>query len=127
LSSFDRLCIVNQYNTVLKKKGSTATLNDRGYTEQQLKFLRKNLGSTMIHSAGIEITGDRSLIPDYNHFGFIITVFYSYQRSGQLPFSGGSAEQPAQIMEIFELLSELDAEREVDNLKEQEKKRNVRR
>jgi len=50
-----------------------------------------------------------------------LNLFNQYEKS-ILPFSGGACDQPAVIMEVFSILSDMKLEREIEQAKEQAKK-----
>ena len=71
-------------------------------------------------SCGYLIKGDLARF-EYPHFTFLINMFRQYQKSGVLPFVGAHSEQPAQIIEAFTILEELDYERQERLRKEAER------
>lgn len=58
---------------------------------------------------------------EYPYFDYVSTLFYKYKENGMLPFPGSLSEQPAKIIEIFEVLSQLDFERQQKLVKEQQR------
>ena len=129
LSGYDRARIVAHYNWVNKATGDIDPKLFEGRTEAEIKYLRKTVGTTMSVSCGIEFSVEYKDVPRYEHFNFIIMAKHLFNKSGQLPFSGSLDNQPAQIMEILELLFELDSEREEQARQKQkrEQSRNVSR
>lgn len=95
-------------------------------TEEEIKFLRRTMGKLKNISCGIEFNLDYKAYPEYNHFNFVMTAAHAFNTGGVLPFSGALFEQPAQIMEILELIEMLDSERERDLMQkaEQDRKKN---
>jgi hypothetical protein len=71
----------------------------------------------------MEFTKEFKDYPEYNHFNFVMMSNHVYNNAGVLPFPGSLSEQPAQIMEIFETLFALEAEREEDARRKAEKDR----
>jgi hypothetical protein len=61
---------------------------------------------------------------DYPIFGFIITLFNQYNKFGSLPFKGRLTDQPAKIIEIFDLLSQLDSEAQLKHKQDLERQQN---
>ena len=56
--------------------------------------------------------------PDFN---FLITLFGEYNKYGTLPFPGALADQPAYIMEVFQILKSLKLEKDAEDAAKQEK------
>ena len=98
-------------------------------TEAEIKYLRKSMGALAQSSCGMQFDKDYKEYPEYNHFNFVMMASHVYNKSGTLPFPGSLSEQPAQMMEVLEVLFELDAEREADAQRkaEKEQRHNVRR
>lgn len=80
----------------------------------------KNKGSKELISCNLHFKGS---IDDWNYeyFNLVLTLFQKYSKFGVLPFPGSHADQPAKIIEIFELLEQLDFERQEKNRREQER------
>jgi hypothetical protein len=55
------------------------------------------------------------------YFGYAITLFDLYHKSGVLPYPGSASEQPAKIIEIFQVLESLKNEREIKQHEEHQK------
>lgn len=122
-SSFDRACLVAKYNSQYVKQGIDPKIfEDR--TEAEIKYLRKTMGSSTFKSCGMMFTKEYKEFPDYNHYNFVMTVAYVFNKTGALPFQGNVAEQPAQIMEIIETINCLDMEREEDARRQAKRKKN---
>ena len=70
----------------------------------------------MGESAGIESCGLRIKAElkdfEYPYFDFIVTIFNRYDTNGTLPYPGALVDQPAKIIEIFNILEVLKAEQE---------------
>jgi hypothetical protein len=51
-------------------------------------------------------------IENYNYpqFGYVYTLFKKYSEQGVLPFQGSMADQPAQVIEIFNTLDGIESE-----------------
>lgn len=125
LNDFDRACLIAKYNSLYVRESIDPKLFEKR-TEAEIKYLRKTLGDLKQISCNIEFNIDFKEYPDYAHFNFVMMAWYSYDKGGLLPFSGSLSEQPAQIMEIFELIMELQTEREAVQ-REQEKKEQEKR
>ena len=113
LSDYDRASIVAQYNSLYKRETIDPKIF-KNRTEAQIKYLRKTMGTTTQISCNLEFTKDFKEYPEYGHFNFIMMASHTFNKSGIPPFSGSLSEQPAQIMDILEILFELDSEREED-------------
>lgn len=72
------------------------------------------MGSIVNVSCELEFNDDFKNYPKYNHFNFVMTASYVFNKNGILPFDGPLGSQPAQIMEILETIMALDSEREND-------------
>lgn len=125
LSWYDRVCLIAQYNMQFNKDKFTsdAELRKRGFNDKAIEMLKeaqKSNRAKSLESCGIRFKSDFSHLkhPD---FYFIYELFTCY-KLGNLPFSGGSAEQPAQVMEILQLISLLEIERENNANKQASKK-----
>jgi hypothetical protein len=81
------------------------------------------MGGTTQTSCGIEFSKEFKEYPEYPHFNFAMMSSLVFNKSGTLPFAGGLADQPAQIMDILEVIFELDSEREADLQRKAEKDR----
>lgn len=128
LSEYDRACLVAKYNSLYKKETIDPKLFENR-TEAEIKYLRKSLGGAVQISSGLEFTKEFKEYPEYNHFNFVMMASHVFNKAGTLPFQGSLSDQPAQFMEILEVLFELDAEREEDLRRkaEQDNKKNGRR
>ena len=60
---------------------------------------------------------------EHPSFDYLLTLFNQYNKKGTLPFPGSHADQPSKIIEIFELMEQLDSEREEKQRREQERQR----
>lgn len=79
----------------------------------------KQINNEFIVSAGLKISGDIKRF-EYPYFGFILSAFQQFE-NGTLPFNGSYSDQPSQILEIFEVLTQLKFETEEKNRKELER------
>lgn len=100
---------MGHYNKLIYKDEIDPKLLARGYSEDQLKQMmesRKGSGPSEVISCNLHLTGrlDRW---KYFHFNYVMTLFNSYDKSGVMPFPGTLSEQPAKIIEIFDLLEQL--------------------
>lgn len=128
MSDFDRACLIAKYNSLYKRESIDPKIFENR-TEAEIKYLRKSMGDLQQVSCNMQFDKDYKEYPDYEHFNFVMMASHVYNKAGTLPFPGSLSEQPAQIMDILEVLFELDAEREADARRkvEKEKKPNVSR
>ena len=122
LSFYDMVRIIAQYNTLYSGK---ATLNDvdlkqRGYTDSMIAVMREKSVQvfTPVDTCGIRIKSDFSKV-QYPHFHYLMNLFQMYEK-GCLPFPGTVSEQPAQIIEMFNIVQLLELERHNRRAKEQQ-------
>ena len=115
--------LVGHYNRLHNNRGINEAMSKRGYTKEQMDALRGRIadtGSNIVESCDIKFLRG---VDDYEypHFNFVIEMFDKYDASGILPFEGCHADQPSQIIEIFQVLSQLKYEHEKRLRKEQER------
>lgn len=55
------------------------------------------------------------------YFGYVVTLFDLYSKHGVLPYTGSLSEQPAKIIDIFNVLDQLYTEREKHQIEEHRK------
>lgn len=120
LNNYDRACLVGHYNSTYVKESIDPRIFTKGYSEAHIRMIREKLGRTYNNSCGLTFTEDYHDY-HYDHFNFVIMAYHAYDKSGQMPFKDSLSEQPAQILEIFEVLSALTFEREEDSRRKQEK------
>lgn len=109
----DYVRFIGHYLDLLSgSEADTKSLEDRGYTPEVLKLVKQQKADEFegARALGLEFTipldNFRSDIMNY-----ALTLFQNYER-GLLPFPGSVSEQPAQIMEIFSVLTALKLEQE---------------
>lgn len=117
LSDWDYVCIVGNYNNA-GHVDEEQKLRDRGYSEQQVKYAMKGKGASSFKSLDVVFHIDNKL--KYPYFGYIYTLYNQYKQ-GVLPFPGSMSEQPAKIIEIFDVLQQLELEQEEKTRKKLEK------
>lgn len=63
----------------------------------------------------------------YDNFNYVVTLHNVFEKSGVLPFEGAFSQQPAKIVEIFNVLDQLSFEKREQIQKENQKeaKKNV--
>lgn len=120
-STYDYISLVGHYNKIQHGDSIDKRLLDRGYTEAQLEILRKKQRrvSTII-SLNLKFTSLQEF--EYSHFGYVFNLYRQFEKSGVLPFSGCMADQPAQIIEIFNTIESLELERRQQEMDEQERR-----
>ena len=85
---------------------------ERGYTEAQIKIMeeraKKEHSFDTFKSVNLLFTGSIDKY-EYDQLGYVLTLFRQ-SKVGNLPFRGSTSEQPAQIIEIFGVLEQLEFE-----------------
>lgn len=115
--------LIGHYNRLISKN-PIENLRERGYTEDQIRLFEENnkvFGTSTIHSVGLEIVGDLSKF-EYRSFNFLHTTFRQYDNHGTLPYPGSLGDQPAAIIEAFQVMETLKFEVEEKMRKEHEQK-----
>lgn len=114
LSDYESATIIGHYNGLSESKQD---LKQRGYSEAILKHIKKQK-KTLVESLNIRFTEEGIVYP---YFNYVITMYFAYKNSGILPFNGCLVDQPAKIIEIFNLLDALSDEAQKKAAKEQER------
>jgi hypothetical protein len=124
VSNFDYINIVGHYNKLTLAKQVDPRLLARGYTEEQLKVLhsKMNVTASEFISLNLHFKGDADKW-DYPYFNYIITLCDAYELNGVMPFEGAHVDQPAKIIEIFQILSQLKIERQ-NKINEEQNRQN---
>lgn len=86
------------------EKDPRIELTNRGYSQQQIESVLKSKTNSTI-SSGLKFTKPTWHF-EYSKLSYVLNLFENYER-GVLPFNGSVSEQPAQIIEIFNLLASL--------------------
>jgi hypothetical protein len=104
-----------------KNKPSTEA-SRRGYTPEQLAAAQTSLGQKFnsVESCNLRFTKPFAHLK-YDLLSYVLVLFENYEK-GCLPFPGSASEQPAQIMEIFNILRQLKHEVQVKAQHEQAKR-----
>lgn len=63
----------------------------------------------------------------FDNFNYVVTMYDAFHRHGVLPYSGSLSEQPNKIIEIFNVLDALRAERETKLMEEQKREQSKKR
>jgi len=114
LSDYESAAIIGHYNGLSEKKKD---LKVRGYSDDMLKHIKKQK-KTLVESLGVRFNEDGIAYP---YFNYAVTLYFAYKNSGVLPFAGSLVDQPAKIIEIFNLLDALSDEAQKRAAKEQER------
>lgn len=114
--------MIVEYNRANNKINVDDNLAKRGYTKEQLDVLKKKMNKgdlASLNSCGVKIKGDLSeFISPY--FNYLFEMYELYEK-GAMPFKGPPSDQPAQIIEAFNILRRLEVETQKERIKEQEK------
>lgn len=86
----------------------------------------KELAVDSIRSLNVRLSGNLSRFK-YDNFSYIVNLHNAYEAHGLLPYPGSYSEQPATIIEIFNVIDHLMFERRDKMHKESQKevKKNV--
>lgn len=114
LSDYEVAAIIGHYNGLNKDNDA---LKKRGYSKDILKHLGKQK-KTIVESLNVRFT-DTGI--KYDYFNYVLTLYSAYKHNGILPFDGPTVDQPAKIIEIFNLLDALADEAQTKAAKEQER------
>lgn len=128
LSGDDYINLVGQYNSVVRDNGKSEVdprLLKRGYTPEQIEATRRTAKSKFnpVTSLNLRFKTHFSKF-EYEYFDYVLHLFDQYKK-GNLPFPGCLSEQPAQIIETFQVLTALENENEL-RLRRQVNKENGR-
>jgi hypothetical protein len=127
LSSYELANIVGQYHGLDSKDTIDPRLLTRGYTPEQLEILKKKTitNQTSIVSCGLSIHAN---LKEFRHeaFHYYLTSFHAYDKHNQLPFPGSYNDQPAKIMEVFEILEQLKFEAEERAMRKHEREQRAK-
>ncbi len=116
LTNLEFVSLVAHYNSLWDDNLNYNEISDqvstRGYSEAALEEVRKHnrLAFTSIKSCGLEFTRPFNHLR-FDQLSYALLLLENYER-GRLPFPGSVSEQPAQIMEIFSVISRVRQERE---------------
>ena len=92
-------------------------LYTRGYSEKQLEVMKQRVIPKIITSCNLEISKP---LEEFSFTGFDYSFgLYDHYKSGNLPFNGPISEQPARVIEIFNLFKQLEHETQDRARKEQ--------
>lgn len=124
LSDWEYIQIVGHYNSLRKKEQIDPRLLAKGYSEEAIRQLEKQVGNNSadyIVSLNLRLHGNLRRF-EYPYLSYALSMFDKYDKHGVLPHPGAHADQPAKLIEIFEILSQLQHELEEEMRREQERK-----
>ena len=111
MSVFDYVSIVGHYNKIQSGPTIDPRILERGYDETTLAMMRAKIQKETSALTSLNIKFGRPIEEfEYTKLGYVLTLYRAYSKTGVLPFSGNLADQPAQIIEIFNTLESLDLE-----------------
>ena len=125
LSTFEYISIVGHYNKLTLDSTIDPRLLSKGYSEQALELMRSKIGKLPSEILSLDVhfkCGIETI--NYDQFGYTITMFDAYDKHGILPFPGSFSEQPAKIIEIFQVLDQLKGEHEKKQHEERQREQN---
>jgi hypothetical protein len=97
--------VANYYCILTGERDNDLDLLKRGYTEKQIKALKKPDKFTNI----MGLTYKQSLTKYvYHNMNYICLLLDNYEK-GNLPFDGPISEQPAQCIEIINIMASVKA------------------
>lgn len=123
LGDGEYVLLAGHYNKLRRRDQIDPRLLEKGYSEEAIRQLQKRVGTStdFIVSANLRLQGNLARF-EYPYFNFVMALFDKYNRFGVLPYPGSMADQPAKILEIFDLLAQLQYEAEEEARKEHERK-----
>lgn len=108
LTDSEYVALVGNYNNIDQNDEEQA-LRDRGYSEARIKHILKDSTGTSFKSLNVIFHAKNNL--KHPFFSYFINLFMSFQK-GILPFEGALVDQPAKIIEVFDVLQQLRYESE---------------
>ncbi len=75
------------------------------------KHLEKKISGQSVQLLNLKFKGSLKQYV-YPYFDFILSSFMAFKNSGTLPFEGSYSDQPAQILEIYNVLQAIQNEYE---------------
>lgn len=117
LSFEEMIAIVAAFHSI----GAKETDYSR-YSESQIEAMRKAERFNPIKSLGLLFTKPLRNFP-CDEFDYYTLLYGQYDKHGTLPFPGSLAEQPAAVIEIFNVLKALVNEAEEKERKNQERRK----
>ena len=119
ISDNEYVNFVIYYNNLGKDKPK-ADLSQRGYTKEMLKQLNDLSLNVCCHKV-LNVEYPSSLRNEYPGFGFLYNLYRQYSDNGTMPYPGCLTEQPAKIIEYFDIFDCLKAEAEKEQMRKMKK------
>jgi hypothetical protein len=124
VSTIDFINLVGNYHALSNGKPDIDPIIESRYPPEVLAQVIQNKKKTFgeLITLGLKFTVPPSQF-EYEHMHYVLTLFENYDK-GQLPFPGSVSEQPAQIMQIFNVIDALRQEQRKkleNNVKRQHK------
>ena len=114
LTYFEYIHLVGHYNKLLYKEQIDPQLLLRGFSEEQIKQMMDHKRTTVNELVSCNLHFKSVVDWEYDHFDYVLTLFNQYNKHGTLPFPGSHVDQPAKIIELFEVVDEYVPEPERD-------------
>lgn len=113
LSTFEYVSLIGHYNRITLDKQVDPRLLTRGYSQEALEQMKLKMSKLPSEIISLDVHFKRGIDDiSIGYFGYAITLFDLYHRHGVLPYQGSLSEQPAKIIEIFQVLDQLKTEHE---------------
>lgn len=123
MSPYEYAQLVGHYNKLQYGPTIDPRILERGYKPEQIKAMKDQMKKSQKQVTSLNIVfKDPIENYTYSQFGYVYTLYKRFVDGGILPFPGSLADQPAQIMEIFNTLESVELEHKQRQQKEQEKK-----
>jgi hypothetical protein len=114
--------LIGHYNKVTLDKKIDPRLLSRGYTQEALEQMKLKMAKLPSEIISLDLHFKRGIEDiSIEYFGYVVTLFDLYHRHGVMPYPGSFSEQPAKIVEIFQVLDALRSEREQKLHEEQQR------
>jgi hypothetical protein len=111
VTDYERALLVGHYLSVSDKPEIDPRLLDKGYTDEQIKEMRRHMGQNSAVGLNFRFTKE---LKEYVHpnFGFLYTLYCAWDTHHTLPFRGSFTDQPNRMVDYFEVLDGLKHETE---------------
>lgn len=112
ISLYDYATLVGHYTRLQHGPTIDPRLLDRFKDNpERLKQIREQAKSSKTHHQALNVKFKAPLEEfEFANFGYLFTIYRKFADSGILPFPGSLADQPSQIMELFNTLESLELE-----------------
>ena len=117
LSDNEYVNLVGHLNRLLLDGQTVEDISTRGYTREQIEAMHQAMKKRgkkdipEVRSLDVSFRTDLKQL-QFPQFDFIYSMYSKYDKFGVLPFPGSHSEQPAKIIEIFDILGAIHAEDE---------------